>query len=602
MDDLYLGQALFGKRSPNKNTGKSPNSTSTVQAIAVSKSVNGRVDVLLDNQLITVSTTFAIEPDDICMISITNGTPVVTGIIGKGDKVDGTIDGTIRATSAVIMSIVAGSVDAETITASEAFIKELQVEDFDAENIEATAAKFVNLYSKDAKFDSLTATTATIETLKSTKAYIDTLISKDITTDKLTAATGFIGSLTSNDITASKITAAAGYIDMLKSNDVTTEKLIAVNAVMDTLSVNDVTAENLVAANVYFKALEGAYADVDDLKADLANIKTLNVNELAAKLAVIDTLETTYAKIDLTNIQEACIKEAYIEDGAIGSAKIKEGAIHEVNIADAEITAAKIKSINADTITTGTIKTERLLLVDNETGEVSIIKALNVANGVGTDVASGTKIQAESIDVIDLWALNATIGGFTISENSIYNAKESIDDPNSGVYIGLDGVGIGNGNVLGLEDKSPFMVKSDGTFYLGGEDNNLYFDPFTGELSLNVSNLSIEANDILGMYTSLVQTTESLQINFGQLAQDQEVLDYIRFQDGAIILGSINSPTLLRIENESIKFMQNNTEVAHIEDDNLYTTRVKVTDQLEVNNWKWKQRANGNISFRWIEG
>ena len=67
--------------------------------------------------------------------------------------------------------------------------------------------------------------------------------------------------------------------------------------------------------------------------------------------------------------------------GSIGSATIHDGAITNVKIADASIEAAKIKSINADTITAGTIKTDRLIITGPD-GEDSIVKAINLANGV----------------------------------------------------------------------------------------------------------------------------------------------------------------------------------------------------------------------------
>lgn len=573
MNDLDLAQMMFGVQRFEKLIPT--NNTTTIQAEAMTNSANGVVTVFIDNQPTEVTTAYAIAKGDICLVSVTNNSPVVIGVVGKGDKVDQVIDGTLRATSAVIMNLVAGSVDAEKITAIEAYIKELNAENFTAENIEATKAELTELIAGDAKIDNLEAITATIGTLEATKGFFEELEAKDLTADKLAAAEAFIAELVANNV----------------------------------------TADSINADNAYIEALKAEYADVTELVADLASIKDLSVESLAA----------TFAKIDLTNINEACIKTAYIEDGAITSAKIadaaieqakiKDGAINNAKIADATITAAKIHDINADLINAGTIKTERLLLVDNDTGEVSIIKAINVANGVATDVASGTKIQAQSIDVVDLYAFNATIGGFKIGERELYNGKESLDDPQSGVYIGLDGVAIGDGNLQGFDDKSPFLVKSDGTFFVGGNNGSITFDPFTGDLVINVSSLNIGSDDVASVLkdledrtstnaTKIQQNANEIIFKFDQMTEESdsnwnELRSYIRFTGDDMELGKAGNNFSTHITNNELAFVENGRKVAFINNSNLFITKAEVTDTLAINNWKWEQRPNGNLALKW---
>lgn len=585
MDDLTLGQMIFGGAIPNKTPGGSGtvSSTTTVQGIATSNSVNGEVDVLVDNQPMTVATTFAVAENDVCIITITNGSPMVTGIVGKGDIVDNTIDGTIRATTAVIMSLMVGSVNAEKIEAGEAYIKDLTAEDFSAENIEATTAKFTELYSDEAAITNLKAVHATIQTLEATKAFIEDLTAKNVTT----------------------------------------ERLVASAALIDELNAKNITVSDIDATRIYVNALEGAYANVNELVADLASVKDLDVQNLTAKLAKIDTLESTYARLDFANVEEGWIKEAYIGDGEISNAKIQKGAIHDANIADATITAAKIHDIDADTITAGTLKTERLLLVDNETGEVSIVKAINVANGVATDVASGNKIQAESIDVVDLYALQAKIGGFDIGQTHIYHTKENIEDPNSGVYIGLDGVAIGDGNVLGLTDKSPFVMKSDGTFFLGGDTDNLYFDPFTGKLSINISELKIASTniaqaigDLQGQVTNnatqITQNANNVAIQFGEVNENLgEIRSYISFSSsddyGSYMeLGKTDGESTgafktLVTDKQGLLFLENEQKVAWISNKSMHITKAEITNTLAIKNWKFEQRSNDHLTIKWRE-
>lgn len=589
MNDLDLAQMIFGAQRFEQLIPV--NNTTTIQAEAMNNSINGTVTVLIDNQPTEVSTAYAVKKGDICMVSVTNNSPIVIGVIGKGDQVDQVIDGTLRATNAVIMSLAVGTVDAEKLSALEGYIKNLTAIDFTAENIEATQAELQKLIAGDAKIDNLEVMTATIGTLEATKA----------------------------------------FIEELEAGNVTAEKLIATNAFIEELEAKNITAETIAADSAYIGALETAYADVTQLVADLASIKELDVEKINATIAEVDNLEVNYAKIDLTNIEEGCIKTAYIEDAAITSAKIanaaienahiKDGAIHDANIADATITAAKIHDINADTITAGTLKTERLILVDNETGQTSIIKAINLANGVDPDTVSGNKIQAESIDVVDLYALNATIGGFKIGLRELYNGKESFTDPQSGVYVGLDGVAIGNGVLLDMTDKSPFMVKADGTFRVGSETNYMIFDPFTGKLNLDVSELKIAANDVGTALesmsdleqrvstneTTITQTANEVTIGFTKIGEEiegnnenwNELRSYIRFVDGSMEMGASTNDFKTVITNNELAFMEGNNKVSYINSNSMFITKAEVTDTLAINNWKWEQRYNGNMSLKW---
>lgn len=466
MDDLTLAQAIFSQNSvAARRQARQANNTTTIVGLAITDSSNGIVQVLIDNQPTNVSTTFAVKTGDECIISVTNNTPIVTGLIGKGDNVDQTIDGTIKATSAIISTIIAGSVSTDILNAIEGYIKNLTVENFEANKVKATTAELLNLVSNKATFNTLIATEANIKNLTADTAYIRDLTAQNITVDDLNAVKAYIQELAAENVTAEKLTVATAYISALYGEYAEVKELVA-----DLLKVKQLDVDKL-------NAIEGFIGNL------VSNKITAEV--LIANQAIINDLDTNFAHINLANVNNA-----WIDKGVI-----KKGVIQGANIADATITAANIHDINADNITAGTLKTERLIITDSESGEESIVKAINVANGVAEP--NGSKLQAQSIDVVDLYAFNATIGGFDISERSLYNAKDAIDNPDSGVYIGLDGVGIGNGHLQGLEDKSPFMMKSDGTFWLGGRNGNISFDPLTGDLDINASDLNIATGKVM---------------------------------------------------------------------------------------------------------
>ena len=235
-------------------------------------------------------------------------------------------------------------------------------------------------------------------------------------------------------------------------------------------------------------------------------------------------LKTDYAEVNLLNVNNA-----WIVDG-----KIKEGAIGTTEIADASITTAKIDELSADVIKTGTLRTERLILttdeIDPETGEkkVALITALNakVNDGEGNildgAVIADDTIEASKINVVDLNAFEATIGNFHIGTSSMYNGKESLTDPTNGVYLGTDGIALGQGSLLGMTDDSPFRVESDGDFHLGRKDNNyINFDPFTGALDINAKTIKMGSKTMSEIANDCV---DDLEIGSRNLILDSETL------------------------------------------------------------------------------
>lgn len=241
--------------------------------------------------------------------------------------------------------------------------------------------------------------------------------------------------------------------------------------------------------------------DVETAKITYASIKELNVVKENA-----EEINAKKANIDLANVNNAWIEKGVLKDGSIGSAAIHEGAVTNAKIADATIEAAKIKSINADSIVAGTIKTERLIITGPD-GQDSIVKAINIANGVSEAEVNGQKIQAASIDVVDLSAFQAKIAQFDMSQNAIYSGKLAINDPTSGVYISTTGLGLGDG-ALTSKKESPIQMYADGVFKLKGKNSSLEFNPVTDMLDINVSNFRIGSKEAATVDNTIKSTLE----------------------------------------------------------------------------------------------
>lgn len=312
-------------------------------------------------------------------------------------------------------------------------------------------------------FDAVVANKATIKDLEVERARVDDLVADNV-------------------VIKNQLTADSAEIKDLKADNVDIKgKLTARDAEIENLKANKIDAE-VVSAN---------YATIKNLEATQASVKELSANK---------------ADIDLANVNNAWINKGVLKDGSIGSAAIHEGAVTNAKIADATIEAAKIKSINADSIVAGTIKTERLIIAGPD-GQDSIVKAINIANGVSEAEVNGQKIQAASIDVVDLSAFQAKIAQFDMSQNAIYSGKLAINDPTRGVYISTTGLGLGDG-ALTSKKESPIQMYADGVFKLKGKNSSLEFNPVTDMLDINVSKFRIGSKEAATVDNTVKSTLE----------------------------------------------------------------------------------------------
>ena len=154
-----------------------------------------------------------------------------------------------------------------------------------------------------------------------------------------------------------------------------------------------------------------------------------------------DSLDATYANIDFTNINYAAVKKIFTESGIIKDLVVEEGNI------TGELVGVTIKG---DLIEANTLKADALVVK----GENGLYYKLNVdalgettassdekyQNGLDGSVIVANSITAEKISVSDLVAFNATIGGFNITENSIYSGvKNSVNNTTRGIYFNNNG-------------------------------------------------------------------------------------------------------------------------------------------------------------------
>ena len=112
--------------------------------------------------------------------------------------------------------------------------------------------------------------------------------------------------------------------------------------------------------------------------------------------------------------------------------------------------------------------------------------------------------------------------------------------------------------------------------------------------------------------TTIEQTKDSFEIQFNQFSADiadvaagtdaefEEIRKYIRFVDGMILLGEVGNELELQISNDRISFMQDGAEVAYFSDRKLHITDASFLHSLQIGNFAYMPRANGNLSFKKI--
>ncbi len=110
--------------------------------------------------------------------------------------------------------------------------------------------------------------------------------------------------------------------------------------------------------------------------------------------------------------------------------------------------------------------------------------------------------------------------------------------------------------------------------------------------------------------TRFEQTSDSFNFTFQELVQSiteidgdtktrfEEIVKYIRFVDGNIVLGEVGNELTLRISNDRISFLQSSVEVAYLSNNKLYITDAHVLNSIRIGNFAFIPRANGSLDFK----
>ena len=478
--------------------------------------------------------------------------------------------------------------------------------------------------------------------------------------DKADAVEAAVGGLVADNIKVNqKLEAQEGTIQNLTSDNVTIKnKLDAQEASIGDLEAENVTiAGNLEAAEGNIRNLEADNVTIkENLTAANASIKDLDTKKLSAEQANIK-----YVNIDFSNIGKAAIENFYA----------KSGIIEDLVVGDTSVTGRLVGvTITGDLIEGGTVKADKLVILGedglyyklnvNALGETTASSDPKYQNGLDGSVIVAKSITAEKVSVHDLVAFDATIGGFKITDSSIYSgAKESATNTTNGIYLDKNGqISFGD-----ADNFIRYYKASDGTYKLeisaasisiksGGEGSNLNdeingiksnVDSLQTQVDQNNSSITFWAKEVYKVkedsgkvredcysdtqkaledyvtdsdYTKNKAETDnkvsSIEDSLGNTASkddldgyvsnekyNSEISKYMRFTVNGIEIGSTDNPLKLTLDNEAIKFENNGKVIGRWDGSNFYTGDivVELNQRAQFGNFAFVPRSDKSLMF-----
>ena len=336
--------------------------------------------------------------------------------------------------------------------------------------------------------------------------------------ERVQANEGYIKKLQTDKADVGDLTAANAKITELETKKASIEDLNATKAEITDLKATKLDAEVANATYATIKNLDATNANLENLDATYGQFQELATNKFTAIDADIKKLDTEklsattadakYATIDFSNIGMAAIQKLFTDSGIIGDLVVSEGHI-----------TGKLVGVTiiGDLIEGGTVKADKLVVL----GEDGLYYKLNT-NGVTTtaeqteynslngSVITAKTITAEKVKVDDLVAFDATIGGFNITNSSIYSgAKESVTNTTRGIYLDKNGqISFGD-----ADNYIRYYKASDGTYKLeisadsisiksGGSGESTSLDAAIEDIKSDVDSLRNEITTLLRIESS----------------------------------------------------------------------------------------------------
>lgn len=452
---------------------------------------NGTTYVRLDGSSLNtpIATTSNVKHGDRVMVLIKNHSATVIGNVSSPSTTVSDVAG-INNKISEFETVIAGKVDADDLNAQSARIDTLNSD--------------VVLVKKD-----LLATQGTIETLQADTVDVKERLTaavadiENLDATKLDAEIAEVTYATITNLNASNATISDLQSDYGDFKTLVTDKLEADEADIQSLKANKLSASTAAITYAKISDLNAATADITDLESTFSDFQVATANNFSAVNASIESLqagklsatdiEGKYANIDFSNIGQAAMEYLYSQSGLIKNVVVGEASI------TGQLAGV---TISGDLIEANTVKAEKLVIKGSDglyyklnTAGATVESEQTDQNSLNGSIILAKSVTASKINVDDLVAFDATIGGFKITGNSIYSGvKTTATNTTHGIYLDNDG----QASFGDATNYLKYYKTSDGAYKL---------DISASSILLSTSNKNVET--VLNENATAISTAQS---------------------------------------------------------------------------------------------
>lgn len=134
-------------------------------------------------------------------------------------------------------------------------------------------------------------------------------------------------------------------------------------------------------------------------------------------------------------------------------------------------------------------------------------------------------------------------------------------------------------------------------------------DSITTMVAENYYNTAQADELYAALSTMIQQRADEILFQFNEFKTLQEEVDdetqeifeewrrYIRFVNGAIELGIVGNPLILRLQNDIIEYLENGSATSYWQNNTFYSTDGEFLNSLQLGNFAFVPRESGNLSF-----
>lgn len=532
-------------------------------------------------------------------------------------------------------------------------------------NITSPSADQESVDDLNDKTDDISNQVTKFGIIVSYKISTEDITSLNATFEAMKAISGKFSELDAVTAEIETLQAKIASVEYLDANDIS-----AINAEIENIQANfgsftGVTTEDLNAFNAEITNLTARVGNFTYVSTEVLNAMKATIRDLDTKKLSAEQADLKYANIDFSNIGEAAIEKVFADSGIIKDLVVSGGKI------TGELVGVTIKG---DLIEGNTIKADKLVVK----GSDGIYYKLNFEGGtfsegeeVPTDGLHGSvivanSITAEKISVKDLVAFGATIGGFHITNDSLYSGvKSTVDNTTRGIYLDNNGqIAFGDSNsyikyyqdqngdykleisagsiLIGSSGKNVETIVDDAqstadaakataddaqTTALRAESsipqtaNAVVIEALSGYVPFE--NVENEDGTVTEGYNSKIaalearikategrvttEVTNRTIANQGLQSQIEEITNRMVFDENGLTFKNIangtESPYKINIDNDELKFLNGNEAVQTFDAyGNSVIPNLKVLTMLNLFGYTFSKDASGNLNLDYVGG